>query len=137
MTRKRYIKLLMALGLPRNRANFRASLCRDHRMEYAEDYDTSLPWLVPVMETAKDIREYLRQGKFAAVDKSTGTDYGCEIKGHKALTPDGREILVIDEMNLLPPLIKNEGELLQITVAPQTHQHLDTRHGITFGGGQE
>lgn len=122
MTRKRYIKQLMALGLPRNRANFRASLCRDHRMAYAEDYEASLPWLVPVMETAKDIREYLRRGEFVAVDKSTGTDYGCEIKGHKALTPDGREILVIDEMNLLPPLIKNEGELLRVTVGGGRHE---------------
>ncbi len=122
MTRKRYTKLLMALGLPRNRANFRASLCRDHRMAYAEDYETSLPWLVPVMETAKDIREYLRRGKFVAVDKSTGTDYGCEIKGHKALTPDGREILVIDEMNLLPPLIQNEDVLLRVTVGGGRHE---------------
>lgn len=54
--------------------------------------------------------------KIIGVDKSNGTDYGCEIKGHKAMGPDGREILVIDEMNLLPPPIKNEGVLLQVTV---------------------
>lgn len=122
MTRKRYIKLLMALGLPRNRANFRASLCRDHRMAYAEDYGAALPWLVPVMETAKDIREYLRRGTITVYDKSYGPDYGCEIKGHKALAPDGREILIIDEMNLLPPLVKNEGELLQVTVGGGRHE---------------
>lgn len=38
MTRKRYIKLMMAEGWDRNTANYMAMRVREHGMSYAEDY---------------------------------------------------------------------------------------------------
>lgn len=46
MTRKRYTKLLMALGVSRNRANAMAYACRVAGLTYATDYNSRLPWLM-------------------------------------------------------------------------------------------
>jgi hypothetical protein len=45
MTRKRFIKLLMAMGLSRNAANARATLCQYKGKSYAEEYKCMEPWL--------------------------------------------------------------------------------------------
>lgn len=45
MTRKKFVKQLMALGLSRNRANFHAMLCREKGIPYAEHYKAMAPWL--------------------------------------------------------------------------------------------
>lgn len=45
MTRKKYVKQLMALGVPRNRANAMAYLCRAAGKTYAADYKAQAPWL--------------------------------------------------------------------------------------------
>lgn len=45
MTRKRYIKQLMALGIPRNRANAMARLCQHSGKSYAAEYRRQRPWL--------------------------------------------------------------------------------------------
>lgn len=46
MTRKRYIKCLMALGVSRNRANVMATACRGPGgKSYAQDFADREPWL--------------------------------------------------------------------------------------------
>lgn len=45
MTRKRYIKLFMALGVSRNAANCMADRCRAEGIPYAVDYSARAPWL--------------------------------------------------------------------------------------------
>lgn len=45
MTRKRYIKLLMALGVERNSAEDAARKCRETGRTYADDYRRRFPWL--------------------------------------------------------------------------------------------
>lgn len=45
MTRKRYVKLLMALGVHRNRANAMAYDCQVAGRSYAADYGYISPWL--------------------------------------------------------------------------------------------
>lgn len=45
MTRKRYVKLLMAMGVTRDQANTYALLCRMAGRPYKEDYGMRAPWL--------------------------------------------------------------------------------------------
>lgn len=45
MTRKRYIKLLMALGIQRNYADAMAYACQVAGRSYAADYKMRSPWL--------------------------------------------------------------------------------------------
>lgn len=45
MTRKRYTKLLMAVGIPRNRADIMAEICQGTGKSYATEYRRQLPWL--------------------------------------------------------------------------------------------
>lgn len=45
MTRKRYIKLFMALGVSRNAANRMADRCRAAGIPYAMNYSARSPWL--------------------------------------------------------------------------------------------
>lgn len=45
MTRKRYIKLLMALGVERNKAEAYARQCRETGRTYKQDYYRRYPWL--------------------------------------------------------------------------------------------
>lgn len=45
MTRKRYIKLFMALGVSRNAANRMADRCRAAGIPYAANYRARSPWL--------------------------------------------------------------------------------------------
>ena len=155
MKRKKFIKMLMWAGMPRNMAGDCAQLAQEAQRPYDHVLGDLLnkyrhlftcPWLLNIMgaraaiihgnETpagrffqlrdewdamdCPDLYDVIKAGMaerprpaiITGIDVSTGTDYGCEVKGHAALAPDGREILVIDEMHLLQPLIKNEGELL-------------------------
>ena len=45
MTRKKFVKQLMAMGLSRNSANLRATLCQYKCKSYAEEYEAMEPWL--------------------------------------------------------------------------------------------
>lgn len=45
MTRKKFVKQLMAMGLSRNAANVRATLCQYKGRSYAEEYKAMEPWL--------------------------------------------------------------------------------------------
>lgn len=45
MTRKRYVKLFMALGVSRNAANRMADNCRAKGIPYAVHYSARAPWL--------------------------------------------------------------------------------------------
>jgi hypothetical protein len=55
MTRKKYVKQLMALGVPRNRANAMACLCRAAGKTYAADYKAQAPWL-RITKAASDLK---------------------------------------------------------------------------------
>lgn len=54
MTRKRYVKLLMALGIPRNRANIMAELCQVTGKSYAAEYRRQRPWLL-ISKAARNV----------------------------------------------------------------------------------
>ena len=46
-----------------------------------------------------------------ACDPSNGTDYTARVYGHTETASDGREMLVVDKMELIPP---EKGVLLEI-----------------------
>ena len=66
MTRKRYVKLLMALGMDRNEANAAACLCRATGKTYAADYKASAPWMRLHMAARRVKKAFEKIGRTAA-----------------------------------------------------------------------
>lgn len=96
MKRKKYVKQLMAMGYQRNRAEFRASLCRDNGIPYAVDYKAVAPWLqlgCALRGWAKAVARYwtalteniaARKRLAAAIDKSPDAEE-LRVKHHDLL----------------------------------------------------
>ena len=64
MTRKRYVKQLMALGIPRNWANIMAELCQGTGKSYATEYRRQLPWMRMAKAARKMAKAVCNMAKF-------------------------------------------------------------------------
>lgn len=114
MTRKRYIKLLMALGLTRNRANAMAYACQVAGRSYAADYRHRRPWL----QVAKAARQM-----GAAMLNMVKPFYGAAAAWKKL-----RDSLVVHHARPITPENLEGGEMVIVT--RQEHERL---HGYSAG----
>ena len=128
MTRKRYVKQLMALGVQRNRANAMAYACQDAGRSYANDYAFISPWL----KLAKAARE----AGSAMLNMGRAIFHSRHIMGQAA------DMVVHHDRPITPDNLEGGG---LIVVTRQEHERL---HGYsarvsfaddleTAGGGQE
>lgn len=89
MTRKRYIKLLMALGVSRNDADGKALLCRLFGVPYATDYARRAPRL-RMAKTARNISVSLR-ANFAKFRSNTAVTAAAINRLAKAMGGGGHD----------------------------------------------
>lgn len=133
MKRKKYVKQLMGLGVPRNRANLMAYCCQRTGQSYADDYRRRSPWLRVSQEAHK-----------AAVSMRMVDGYFCSGLARAAAAVEKlRAALVVHHVRPITPDNLEGGDILVVT--RQEHEAL---HGYsakicltdeleTAGGGQE
>lgn len=133
MTRKKFVKQLMGLGLSRNRANFHATLCRYKGISYAEHYAAMAPYLRLNRATSR-----------ASVKFRMAAGYFCSGLARAAAAVEKlRAALVVHHVRPITPDNLEGGNILIVT--RQEHEAL---HGYsakiyltdeleTAGGGQE
>lgn len=93
MTRKRYIKQLMALGIQRNQANTMATLCRVAGKSYETDLRRRRPWMQLARAARQVSATILNASKYfndlaAAAAKALG---GLVVHHAQPITPDNLE----------------------------------------------
>lgn len=132
MTRKRYIKLFMALGVSRNAANRMADRCRAAGIPYAMNYSARSPWL-KLGKAARlasvallNLGGAARAALHGIADGTARTLHQLEVHHAQPITPENLE------SGKLYVVTKQEHDRLHGYSANVTY--VDELHGA--GGGQ-
>lgn len=130
MTRKKYVKQLMALGMSRNAANAMAYCCQVAGRSYAADYRHRRPWFL--------LARAARQASAAVLNMTK------PLKGLAAAVAILRDSLVVHHPQLITPESLERDNMYIVTAQEHARLHgysasvsyVDDLHDpATYGGG--
>lgn len=130
MTRKKYVKQLMALGISRNAANAMARVCQVAETPYAADYKRRAPWI--------------RLGYAARRVRAAVLNMTKALNGLAAAAANFRDSLVLHHAQPITPENLEGGKMYIVTAQEHDRLHgysasvsyVDDLHG-QGGGGHE